>query len=93
MLTGGRLAPDDSLFWALKDHGSEGGRRSWDPMLVHMALVGDESMAGYDTVVGTATVDPLDGANTFVGRATGRHRYVVKRYPNAYYEEKINRLL
>ena len=57
ILTGGNLPDDDPLRMALKDHGSGNGRMSWDPMLLVMALTGDEHAAGYDYVQGYASVD------------------------------------
>ena len=91
VISGGMLDEDDFLHHVLVDHGSPNGRHSWDPMLVLMALVGDEGAAGYDVVEGTAAVDPENGANFFERRADGLHRFVVKRWENAYYEQEIDR--
>ena len=91
VISGGMLDEGDFLHHVLVDHGSPNGRHSWDPMLVLMALVGDEGAAGYDVVEGTASVDPKDGANFFERRADGLHRFVVKRWENAYYEQEIDR--
>lgn len=93
VISGGELDHDDHLYGVLCDHGSKNGRSSWDPMLMLMALIGDESEAGYDTVVGHASVDAEDGANHFVPNPNGGHRFVVKRYADDYYERQINRLL
>ena len=93
VITGGKLKENDHLREVLKDHGSENGRHSWDPMLVLMALVGDEELAGYRTVSGTASVDEQTGANYFVPNVCGRHKFVLKNYENAYYEDQINNLL
>lgn len=90
VISGGRLGENDVLHHVLVDHGSPGGRHSWDPMLVLMALVGDEAKAGYDVVVGRASVDPKDGANFFERRADGPHCFVVKTKENAYYEQEID---
>ena len=93
VITGGRLDKNDHLYKVLCDHGSENGRHSWDPMLVFMALVGDEEAAGYRTVRGTASVDEHTGANYFNPSATGTHKFVIKKYENDYYEEQINNIL
>ena len=81
VITGGYLKENDHLHKVLCDHGSEKGRHSWDPMLVLMALIGDEETAGYRMVNGTASVDEQTGANYF------------KTNENGYYEEQINNLL
>ena len=91
--TGGGLDSNDALFRVLKDHGSENGRHSWDPMLVLMALIGDEEKSGYDTVSGKASVDAETGANHFEQNTLGKHKFVIKKYENSYYEEKINSLI
>ena len=93
VITGGKLTENDHLYKVLCDHGSQGGRHSWDPMLVLMALVGDEASAGYRTVRGKAAVDDQTGANYFVTSGNGKHTFVVKKYENSYYEEQINNLL
>lgn len=93
VLSGGNLNKDDILYQVLKDHGSSNGRHSWDPMLVLMALCGDEEDAGYKTVLGTASVDAETGANYFVKNSEGRHRFVIKKHENSYYEKKINDLI
>jgi len=93
VLTGGALSADDPLHAVLKDHGSEHGRHSWDPMLVMLALIGDEEAAGYRLVRGTASVDEESGANHFAPCADGLHGYVVKMRDDAFYagwiEERI----
>lgn len=93
VLTGGALDKNDHLYLALLDHGSEKGRHSWDPMLVHMALVGDEEKAGYKTVRGHASVDAETGANHFRPDPNGLHTYVVKAKDDAFYVDAIDRLL
>lgn len=93
VISGSRLAPNDHLYRVLCDHGSQNGRSSWDPMLVLLALIGDEKEAGYATVRGTATVDVLSGANYFEESENGNHLYVVKAKPNEYYSEAIDRYL
>lgn len=90
VFSGGNLDEKDVLHRILVDHGSAKGRNSWDPMLVLMALVGDEGKAGYDTVEGTASVDAETGANYFVRDPKGNHRYVIKKFENSYYENEIN---
>ncbi|MFS0726428.1 hypothetical protein [Paenibacillus sp. 1P07SE] len=94
ILTGGSITdPDDMVARALRDHGSAGGRSSWDPMLVLLACIGDEAAAGYQTVTGAAAVDAESGINTFRSRADGRHAYVVKVRPDEVYREEIDRIV
>lgn len=90
VITGGGLPADDHLHLALADHGSANGRSSWDPMLVLMALIGDEEAAGYDTVTGYASVDAETGANHFTPDEGGPHKFVRKKHPDRYYEDAIN---
>ena len=91
VITGDGLPEDDILAQVMSDHGSASGRMSWDPMLVQMALEGDETKAGYRTVRGIASVDPLTGANYFRRSESGLHCYVIKQYQNAWYREKIQK--
>ena len=93
VISGGELDHNDPLYRVLEDHGSPNGRHSWDPMLVLIALIGDEETAGYDTVTGTASVDAETGANHFVIDPKGLHKYVVKRFDNAYYANQINQII
>ena len=93
VITGDALDENDHLHRALVDHGSPKGRSSWDPMLVLMALIGDEAQAGYRVVRGWATVDPDTGANHFSVDPRGNHQFVIKQHTNEYYAEHINRLL
>jgi hypothetical protein len=93
VMTGGMLSHDDHLWQALNDFGSPEGRDSWDPMLAHLALIGDEEAAGYRCVRGKATVDAETGKNYFTDSENGTHCYVVKKDVDAYYEDKLNSLL
>lgn len=93
VITGNGLTKDDHLCGVLCDHGSENGRHSWDPMLVLMALIGDEGLAGYDAVGGYASVDADTGANHFAIVRDGPHKFVRKKYNDVYYENAINALL
>ena len=90
VITGANLAQDDILYQALCDHGSSRGRSSWDPMLVLLAIIGDEKKAGYDVVRGLAAVDPSTGENCFCASAEGLHVYVVKNQDNDYYQDTIH---
>ena len=90
VVTGCGLPEGDVLAQVMRDHGSANGRYSWDPMLARLALTGDESRAGYDTVRGTASVDAVSGANHFAVCEQGLHRYVVKTMPDAYYAQLID---
>ena len=87
---GGVLTEDDMLYHVMCDHGSADGRMSWDPMTALLAVIGDEAAAGYDTVVGTASVDPVTGENRFIPDEQGLHRYVVKARPDAYYRDTVH---
>jgi hypothetical protein len=62
-------------------------------MLTLMALIGDETKAGYDTVRGHASVDEETGANYFVKDPNGTHAYVVKKFKNEYYSDAIDNLI
>ena len=89
VISGGKLAENDVLHKVLCDHGSKNGRSSWDPMLMLMALCGDENKAGYNVVKGKASVDGESGKNYFV-EGDGDHAYVTKMYPDEYYENAID---
>ncbi len=93
VITGDELEKDDYLYHAMVDHTSVNGRSSWYPMLLLMALIGDEEKAGYKTVCGTATVDAGTGANHFTAHKNGLHRYVIKAKENDFYKKQINELL
>lgn len=93
VITGGNLPKDDHLYQVLSDHKSYDGRMSWDPMLVLLALIGDEEKAGYDTITGTAYVDADTGENSFREDPSGLHKYVIKKKVNDYYKAEINSLL
>ena len=93
VVSGGRLSHDDHLWQVLCDFGAPEGRESWDPMLVHLALVGDEAQAGYGCVYGRAEVDAETGRNYFTPMEGGTHCYVVKQRADAEYEEAINRMI
>jgi len=87
-------ADKDLLYLAFCRHGSANGRCSWDPMLVLLAAETDGSNdairhSGYETVRGTATVNPADGSNTFTPDENGSHRYVIKNQPDSWYSAKI----
>ena len=93
VITGDNLSKKDIPYNVLCDHGSENGRMSWDPMLVQMAIIGDEFAAGYDVVLGTASVDRHTGRNNFRACADGMHKYVIKNKPGEYYKNQINELI
>ena len=84
---------DDLLARALRDHGSENGRHSWDPMLALLALAGDPETAGYSTVRGQAKIDPEDGKNQWIPGEHGPQRYVVKARPDDFYRNAINAMI
>ena len=93
VISGSHLDHADHLYGVLADHGSPCGRHSWDPMLVLMALIGDEERAGYDVVSGCASVDVETGKNYFAKDPAGPHRFVAKKFENSYYEKAIDRWL
>ncbi len=96
VLTGGGLAESattDLLAQALADHGSPGGRSSWDPMLTLLACIGDPARAGYDVVAGTADVDAVTGINSFAASPRGKHSYVRKLHPDNWYATAIDSIL
>ena len=93
VISGGELNENDHLHRVLVDHGSPNGRQSWDPMLVQMALIGDEERAGYQTVLGTASVEANTGANHFLVDGKGNHKFVVKVHENDYYAAQINQAI
>jgi len=93
VLTGGRLAENDHLRLALRDHGSEGGRHSWDPMTVLMALMGDEHRAGYRVIRGKASVNSETGQNYFLPADDGLHAYVIKEKEDGFYRDLIDGMI
>ena len=93
VITGGNLKKDDHLYQVLCDHKSYEGRMSWDPMLVLLALKGDEQEAGYDTVSGVAHVDAKTGENSFSRCEDGIFKYVVRNKDKDYYKKEIDILI
>ena len=93
VIVGSRLDHSGLLYQVMVDHGSADGRFAWDPMLVQMAVVGDEREAGYRLIRGTASVDVVSGENRFLESADGLHGYVQKLFPDDYYKDLINRQL
>ena len=93
VITGGELDENDHLYRVLCDHGSKGGRHSWDPMLATLAVIGDAEAAGYSLVHGRASIDATNGKNYFVRADDGIHSFVVKQKPNSFYEAVINERL
>jgi hypothetical protein len=74
----------------LVDWGCPDGRESWDPMTVMLALAGDEYEAGYDVIRIDPKIDSQTGANYFELNPSSKHKFVVKRFENKYYEDLIN---
>lgn len=89
--SGDGLPQDDPLSVAMRAHGHEHGRSSWDPMTALLAVIGDAEQAGYDVVRGTARVDADTGANHFAPEPDGLHAYVVKKKPDEYYRAQIQK--
>lgn len=84
------LKHDDCLYRVLCDFGTPEGRKSWDPMLALMAVIGDEEAAGYQTVMGTSFVDPESGKGYFSVSETGRHCYVKMNKSSQSFQQEIN---
>lgn len=93
VITGGNLDHEDYLWKAINDHGFPNGRSSWDPMLVLMAIIGDEEKAGYTTVSGKASLEKDTGKNHFEVNPNGLHKYVVKKFDDSYYADIINEII
>lgn len=93
VITGDNLDKNDPLYRALCDHGSLNGRSSWDPMLCHLAIIGNEQKAGYSVVKGKASVDAATGENSFSVCDDSLHSYVVKQKDDVYYANAINNLI
>lgn len=89
---GGKLPQDDHLKDVLIDHGSGNGRSAWDPMLVAVALNENIRDCGYDEVRGKAQVNPETGENTFTKDVNGQHCFLVKRFEDSYYADRIEDL-
>ncbi|MBR3588319.1 MAG: hypothetical protein IKL16_02025 [Clostridia bacterium] len=95
VITGGTSVisdENDALAVAMKAHGSENGRCSWDPMTALLAVIGDEEKAGYDKVYGNFTFDE-NGKNYFIPDESSDRCFVVKKYDDAFYSRKINELI
>ncbi len=92
VISGALLPEEDILKQAMVAHGSGQGRSSWDPMTVLLAAAGSPKRAGYDEVRGVASSDKLTGVNRFRRDENGPHRFVVKAYPDAYYQGAIDNL-
>ena len=94
VISGSRLKGRDTFTAnALFDNLMANGRSSWDPMLVLLALIGDEEKAGYTTVRGKASVDASDGSNHFAIDEKGKHRFVVKTKDDKWYSDIIDEIL
>lgn len=97
--TGGEILSDGDIlknamsdFWTHHKRDLQ-GRSSWDPMTVLLAIMGDAEKAGYKLVYGKNYVDPETGDNTFTENPDGNHAYVVKMYPDSFYEDMINEII
>lgn len=80
----------DALAVAMKAHGSEKGRSSWDPMTALMAVIGDEDEAGYEKHCGIFTFDS-EGGGCFSEDFSSDRCYVTKKYDDSFYADEINR--
>lgn len=93
VISGGTLKEGDLLRSVMKSIGCEKGRSSWDPLLVYTACVHSEEEAGFDTVSGKASLDEKTGINHFDIFDGGRHRFVVKKFGDAYYSDILNKII
>lgn len=93
VVTGKHLKKEDHLKELMTYHGSENGRYSWDPMLIHLFLSRTPENAGYTCVFGKAAVDEGTGCNFFEEKEDGLHRYVVKAKPDAWFECSIDEMI
>ncbi|MDR1733264.1 MAG: hypothetical protein LBR73_00045 [Oscillospiraceae bacterium] len=93
VICGGLLPEEDAVKRALNDHGSPTGRSAWDPLTALLACIGDEAAAGYETVRGYASNDPVTGENFFTSDPNGRHAYVVKTHPDEWYQAQTDAVL
>jgi hypothetical protein len=62
-------------------------------MTAMLAVIGDEEEAGYDTVSVKVTVDPETGKNFFTPDENSGRRFVVKKFPDEYYANMINKVI
>ena len=89
---------DEILYGAFHDYNLSVVRPSWDPLTVLLAAAADGASdaaiqkAGYEAVHGAAYVSQ-DGSNTFMESPDGKHIFVRKTMPDAWYEKKINEAL
>ena len=58
-----------------------------------MAIIGDEEKAGYTVVSGFASLDETTGENHFKEDVNGPHKFVVKKYPDSYYTDMIDKII
>lgn len=96
VLTGGTLSStvgtDDLLYKCLQAHGSASGRSSWDPMTMMIQIIGGTYEAGYNTVEGTNTISST-GSNSWTAGTGTNQFYVVKRYPDSWFQYQINQII
>ncbi len=81
---------NDALAIAMRAHGSEKGRNSWDPMTALLAVIGDEETAGYEKHHGIFSFD-ADGGSHFSSDTSSDRCYVTKKYDDSFYADAINR--
>lgn len=93
VISGNELKEGDFLLKAFTEHGSSKGRCSWDPLTALLALTGDEEKAGYDVVTGKARLDGDSGRNYFTPDETGLHKYVIPKFSENFYADRINELI
>ena len=62
-------------------------------MTAWMACLGSPEMAGFKTVTGTVTLDPVTGKNSFTPKEDGLHRYVIMAHEPEWYSSVIEGIL
>ena len=94
---GTTIGTSDLIYKILLAHGgtdeATNGRSSWDPMTMLLACVNDDNASGYKYIYGINSVDETTGNNTFTVNPDGKHRFVIKKYPNDWYKYQINNIL
>lgn len=85
------MVEDDPLFVSIKAYGAlNKGRSSWDPMTALLAINGNAEKAGYTTVNAEIKFDK-NGRNYFTSSSSSDRCYVVKKLPDSFYAEEINK--
>lgn len=98
VVTGGNLKEDfpdlgvDIVRDAYYYHGSEDGRRSWDPMTLYLATLDNPSQVGQSLTRGDNSATET-GSNTFTNSSEGSDYYATNLKISSYYSSPINKIL